>query len=337
MLRKIILVVLLLGLSALVIVSFNIKQAMQQSLPLSTPQLLTVVKGSSVNSFSKQLISLGWLNNSFYLKSYVKIFPQYAHIKAGTYQVTPQTNLQELLALLVSGKEHQFTITFIEGSTFKENLALLKADAHITQTLNGQAITDIAQLLNIEHENPEGWIFPDTYAFTSGTTDVALLTRAYKKMVKQLNRLWQTRAQGLPYQSAYEVLIMASIIEKETSHIPEQPIISGVFLNRLRKNMRLQTDPTVIYGLGDRYQGDITYAHLREKTAYNTYRINGLPPTPIALPGLTALQATVNPAATDYYYFVSQGNGQHTFSRTLSEHNKAVKRYIEQQALKNKN
>lgn len=333
MFKKIIVVIILLSISMAIMLSLNIKQTIQQPLPLLTPQLITIAKGSSVNSLAKQLLSLGWLQSSFYLRSYVKLFPEYENIKAGTYQVLPQMSLQTLLALLVSGKEHQFSITFIEGSTFKENLTKLQTESHLIQTLNDKSVSDIAQLLGIPHNNPEGWIFPETYAFTSGTTDLTLLTRAYEKMATQLTALWEVRSADLPYRSAYEMLIMASIIEKETSYIPEQPIISGVFLNRLRKNMRLQTDPTVIYGLGERYQGDITRAHLREKTAYNTYRINGLPPTPIAIPGLSALQATINPASTEYYYFVSQGNGQHTFSRTLSEHNTAVQRYIKQQAL----
>jgi len=296
---------------------------------------LTITPGSSISAFSKQLEDKGWIKNRFWLRNYGRLFPQRANIKAGTYKVTADTSILALLNQVVQGKEHQFSVTFIEGTRFTDALIALKAHPYIQHSLTSETIAQIANKIDITNDNPEGWLFPDTYAFTAGTSDIIVLKRAYTKMQTQLTALWQQRMTGLPYETPYQALIMASIIEKETSYLPEQGLISAVFVNRLNKNMRLQTDPTVIYGLGERYKGDITRAHLREKTAYNTYRINGLPPTPIAMVGLSALKAALNPEESEYFYFVSQGNGQHTFSRTLKEHNLAVKDYLNKQT-KNK-
>jgi UPF0755 protein len=310
---------------------------LKQPLNLKAEQLLTIKNGTSLNRFTQTLVTKGWIDTKAWLKIYTRFNFGLAEIKVGTYLVKPGTNATELLEQVVEGKEHQFSITFIEGSTFKDWLKVLSTHPQISHHLNVDKITDISTELKLEFDHPEGLFFPDTYAFTYGTTDIEILQRAYKKMENELDELWENRPLNLPYDSVYQALIMASIIEKESGYVDEQEIISSVFINRLNKKMRLQTDPTVIYGLGERYQGDIKRSHLREKTAYNTYRINGLPPTPIAMPGKLAIKAALNPALTDYFYFVSDGNGQHVFSKTLAEHNKAVTHYLRKMRVRLKN
>jgi UPF0755 protein len=299
----------------------------KQPLNISKTQLFTITDGTSFHRFSKNLIKNDWLKTRFWLRNYVRLNPELANIKAGTYQIEKNTTLHSLLKQLVAGKEHQFNVTFIEGSTFKQWLALLDNTDNLVHHLNKKSIAEVVDKLAINHKNPEGLFYPDTYAFTANTSDIDILIRAQKKMSKELTNAWQSRHENLPYKNKYQALIMASIIEKESGRHAEHGIISSVFINRLNKKMRLQTDPTVIYGLGDRYKGDITYRHLREKTAYNTYRINGLPPTPIAMAGKSALHAALNPLATDYLYFVSNGEGKHIFSTNLKDHNAAVSKY----------
>lgn len=337
MIKKVYLFLFLLTIFITLGVSWQFFHALNEKINLpdnAKAHFLVISPGSSISSLSKQLESEGWISNRFWLRNYGRFFPEKTNIKAGTYNIAINTSVLALLTQVVQGKEHQFSVTFIEGTRFSDAVRALQSHSQIKQSINNKSMAEIADLVGITHApngNPEGWLFPDTYAFTAGTSDITLLKRAYLKMQKKLSTLWDKRMSGLPYETPYQALIMASIIEKETSHIPEQGIISAVFINRLNKNMRLQTDPTVIYGLGDRYQGDITRAHLREKTAYNTYRINGLPPTPIAMAGLSALESALNPEESDYYYFVSQGNGQHTFSRSLKEHNLAVRAYLKSQ------
>lgn len=287
-------------------------------------QVIEVKSGSSIHSFSKQLVKLGIIDTRFWLRNYARLFPQKAQIKVGNYLITNEDTQRTLLAKIVEGKEHQLSITFIEGSTVKEWFAQLAQHQQITQT--DDALSVLSKF-GFKGKSAEGWLFPDTYSFTIGTKDIDIIKRAYDKMKSTLDKHWQNRALDLPYDNAYQALIMASIIEKETGLIEEQPLIAAVFVNRLNKRMRLQTDPTVIYGLGERYKGDITRAHLREKTAYNTYRIDGLPPTPIAMPGERAIKAALNPANSEFLYFVSKGDGSHYFSKTLQEHNKAVRKY----------
>ncbi|MDX2369378.1 MAG: endolytic transglycosylase MltG [Colwellia sp.] len=321
-----------LGCLVIIIIFFGLlEKQLNKKLPLQHSQLLTVKKGSSVASFAQILMDKGWLANRFWLRSYARLNPDKVKIKAGTYQIMPDFTLSALLEHVSTGVEHQFSVTFIEGSTFKEWLGKLEQEPNLSYNLSTLSIGEIAKRLTIEQSNPEGWFFPETYAYTQGTSAIDLLKRAHSVMQQKLKLLWQQRAKGLPYKNSYEALIMASIIEKETGYLAEQPLIASVFINRLAKRMRLQTDPTVIYGLGERYQGDITRAHLREKTAYNTYRINGLPPTPIAMPGISAIEAALNPASSDYFYFVSQGDGKHVFSKTLKKHNIAVRKFLARQ------
>ena len=307
---------------------FYMNKNINQPINLSSPELITISKGMNINSFSRLLVKKDWIKSRLWLKAYVKLKPELTGLKKGTYLIPPGINSIELLTLLVTGKEHQYSITFIEGTTFKEWLKVLKNDEHLEHDATSLTIEQISKLLNLNQKNPEGLFFPDTYSFTVGTSELDILKRANKRMTQELNFFWEKRVEDLPYNDSYEALIMASIIEKESGQHSEQPIISSVFINRLNKKMRLQTDPTVIYGLGDRYKGDIKRKHLREKTAYNTYRIDGLPPTPIAMPGLLALKASMNPSKTDLFYFVSNGDGKHVFSKTLKEHNKAVAAYL---------
>jgi len=317
----------LLSLLAALALMITSEMKIKQPLTIKQSEFITIKPGTSFNAFSKQLMDKGWLQQRFWLRSYAKFNPELSKIKSGTYQVEANTRIIELLKVVVSGKEHQFSITFIEGSTVKQVLAQLALHPHITHQLAGLSLAAVAEKLSIAQNNPEGWLFPDTYAFTQDTADINIIKRAYEKMQNALNMQWQNRAVDLPYTSPYQALIMASIIEKESGRHAEHPRIASVFVNRLNKRMRLQTDPTVIYGLGERYQGDITYAHLREKTAYNTYKIKGLPPTPIALPGAQALHAALHPESSNYLYFVSNGLGEHIFSTNLADHNRAVTKY----------
>ncbi|MCL1137128.1 endolytic transglycosylase MltG [Shewanella pneumatophori] len=292
---------------------------------LTESKELDVKRGTNFNQFisvleSEQLIEEGWK-----LKWLVRIKPELANIRSGLYDVNPDDTVNTLLAKIISGKEKSFGVTLLEGQTVKEWQQVLEQQPRLTI---GEDV--FAQILRENGDDsglPEGKFFPDTYHYIAGSSEKALLNKSYLKMQLELDKAWQGRQEGLPLKSAYELLILASIIEKETGKASERPWIAAVFVNRLRKGMRLQTDPTVIYGMGDRYNGNITRKDLRETTAFNTYRINGLPPTPIAAPSLAAIQAAAHPADVDYFYFVSRNDGSHVFSKTLNEHNRAVNKY----------
>ncbi|MGB1221794.1 MAG: endolytic transglycosylase MltG, partial [Alcanivoracaceae bacterium] len=245
----------------------------------------------------------------------------------GEYRLAPGDTLMTLLEKLENGAVLQRAFTLVEGWNFRElraALAQVQGLAHSTSELNDAAIM---KRVGSPGVHPEGQFAPDTYFFTRGDEDLALLKRAHERQKALLESAWENRAPGLPYDSPYQALVMASIVEKETGAAHERAEIAGVFVSRLRKGMRLQTDPTVIYGLGEAYDGNLRRADLRRETAYNTYVIRGLPPTPIAMPGADAIQAALNPAATEALYFVARGDGTHKFSRTLEEHEQAVRDY----------
>lgn len=248
-------------------------------------------------------------------------------VHAGEYFFPQGTTPKSLLEKLAKGDVVLYQITFVEGWTYKQALnALAKVDA-VKQLLPGKTEQEQIKLLNIPVTQLEGWIFPDTYSFSRNTSDVEIVQGAYQKMLSLLSVEWEKRSPNLPYKSSYDALIMASIIERETGHHSERDQIAGVFVRRLQRGMKLQTDPTVIYGMGDRYQGRIRRTDLQEPTVYNTYVIQGLPPTPIALPSAASIRAALNPAPGKALYFVAKGDGTSEFSETLAQHNQAVRRY----------
>lgn len=248
-------------------------------------------------------------------------------IHAGEYLLPKGSNAMDLIARLNRGDVTRYRLTLVEGWTFRQALAQVRAGRNIARSDAGADPENAARALGFDAESPEGWIFPDTYIYRSGTSDIDLLRQAQERMRQVLEEEWQNRADGLPYDSPYQALIMASLIEKETGQPSERSEIAGVFVRRLNRGMRLQTDPAVIYGLGDTFDGNLTRAHLREATPYNTYVIDGLPPTPIALPGREAIHAALHPKSGDSLYFVGKGDGSHHFSATLAEHNRAVREF----------
>lgn len=297
----------------------------QSQISIQQPRLITIANGSGFNQFCRQLARDGVVSHCGPLKWITTFQKRLRQIKRGTYLLTPEMTVDELLNMVAFGLEHEFSLTLVEGETFQQSLERVKLLQHVEQDLNETA--DISALLGLAHSNPEGLLFPETYFYRAGTKASELLRRANQKLQQVLQRQWQIRDEMTPLQTPYEALILASIIEKETGKADERPVIASVFINRLHKKMRLQTDPTVIYGLGSEFNGNLTKTHLRTKTPYNTYKIKGLPPTPIALVGEEAIAAALNPVPTEYLYFVAKGDGSHQFSETLKEHNRAVREY----------
>lgn len=290
-------------------------------------QTFVVKKGTSVPRLVKQMEEEALIDSAYLVPYLMKMKPELRGIKAGTYQLSSNMTVEQFLQLLVSGKEVQLTVQFVEGKIAKDWLKTLKATPNITQTLTDLSLDDIAKKLNIEG-SIEGWLYPDTYHYTVGTTDLAILERAYKKMKDSLQAVWNNRDQDLPYATPYELLIMASIIEKETGIDAERTKVASVFINRLKYKMLLQTDPTVIYGMGERYTGRLLSKDLRDTSnLYNTYVIKRFPPTPIAMPSLASLEAAAHPDKTNYLYFVADAQGGHVFTTNYKAHQKAVSEY----------
>ena len=299
-------------------------------------QLLTIERGTTGSKLAALLEQEKILEHADLLPWLLKLQPQLNKVKAGTYSLTGVKTLQDLLDMINSGKEAQFSVKFIEGKTFKEWRKNLENAPHLKQTLQGKTDKEIMALLDIpavakavyEWNNMDGWLYPDTYNYTPNSTDLELLKRSTTRLQKALDKAWSERDENLPLADPYQMLILASIVEKETGVAAERPQVASVFINRLKANMKLQTDPTVIYGMGESYTGNIRKKDLETITPYNTYMIEGLPPTPIAMVSESALQAVAHPAKTDFYYFVADGSGGHKFTRNLNEHNKAVQEYL---------
>lgn len=332
MIKKLLVLLLLAGASAALVLGYAFQQLGQRQLALSQPYF-TVQAGSSARGLCQQWLAEGQLKayDCQLLRLYLKWQPGLAHVRQGTYQTPDKATLLSLLRLFASGEVAQFSLTFIDGETVQQAISRLQQAKYLRQDVT--ASSDILALLSwpddwgAKPQHPEGLLFADTYFYTADSSASELVSRAQQALLRQLDLAWQQRQGALPLQNRYQLLIMASLIEKESGLLAEKPLVSSVFVNRLNSNMRLQTDPTVIYGLTD-YSGRITYADLRNPHPYNTYRHHGLPPGPISLVGASALRAAAQPDVSDYYYFVSRGDGSHVFSQTLEQHNAAVRKFI---------
>lgn len=325
---------LLLLLVGIPLAGFWVSGYLHRPLPLDGPTLVEVPPGSS---FSRLLLDmrdeglLGDRAEARLRRWSARLYSAFTGIEArlhvGEYRLNPGDSLLTLLQKIDRGDVLQRSVTLVEGWNFREWRARLASLEGIEHTLADLSGGEVMARLGMPGAHPEGWFAPETYFYTRGTRDLDLLRRALERQKRILNEAWAARDENLPYDTPYEALIMASIVEKETAVPEERGRIAGVFINRLRRGMRLQTDPTVIYGMGSEYDGNIRRSDLRRPTPYNTYVISGLPPTPIAMPGRASILAAVSPAPTEDIFFVARGDGSHKFSRTLAEHQRAVREY----------
>lgn len=323
--RRRIFVGVILMLFLMVWVWADYRRSLVEPLPLNGPVVFRVEKGTTPAKLAQDLKARGLLPEPFWFRTLV--WSSHASLRYGEYELAPGTTLQGLLDLLVSGKTRKLFLTVIEGWRFNQMREALARQSDLIKLTSGLTSEELMIQLGSPGQSPEGLFFPDSYRIDSRTTDLAVLRRAHRQLQSLLEQEWVRRAPDLPYKSSYEALIMASIIEKETGLAEERAQIAGVFVRRLQQGMRLQTDPTVIYGMGERYQGDIRKDDLRRDTPYNTYVHGGLPPTPIALAGRASIHAALHPAEGTSLYFVARGDGGHVFSSSLTDHQRAVNRY----------
>ncbi|MGD8378770.1 MAG: endolytic transglycosylase MltG [Gammaproteobacteria bacterium] len=327
------LIVALLGLATAGAVAYEYWQLFRVPLPVGGKAVMfDVAPGDSLREVANQLHARGVVRQPLQLVLLGRIRGKGSDIKAGEYRIESGTTLEGLLDTLVGGRVYLHSFTIIEGWTFHQLRQALDAEPALTHKLAGLDDARIIRQLGLDGREPEGLFMPDTYRFPKGTSDIAFLRRAHRAMSDFLEQVWPGRDRNLPFHSRYDALILASIVEKETALESERGRIAGVFVRRLRRGMRLQTDPTVIYGLGPDFSGDIRFRDLTHDTPYNTYTRRGLPPTPICMPSRASIRAVLHPEAGDALYFVAKGDGSHKFSATLEEHNRAVRKYQKHQS-----
>ena len=298
--------------------------------PLALPQpayAFTVKSGASLRSVARDLAAAGVIPADWILVGWARIKGRDRTIKAGNYELTAGTTLAGLLDKLTQGDVTQTGFTIIEGWSVRELRTALKKHPGIVPTVAELPDAELMQKLGASESGPEGMFFPDTYYFVNGATDASILVRAYRIMQQRLAAAWSVRDSELPLSTPYEALTLASIVEKETGRPADRPLVAAVFINRLRQGMRLQTDPTVIYGMGEQFNGSLRRRDLDADHAFNTYTRDGLPPTPIALPSQASIDAVLHPPATPFLYFVARGDGSSEFSTNLADHNRAVAKY----------
>ena len=307
--------------------AWKIHSALEQPLNITQEELLEVPKGTTPTRTFYRLEADGVIKDAFWLRVYWRFNLAKQPLHKGEYRMQPGMTVEGLIDLWKRGEMVQYSLTLVEGWNFHQVRAALAKDEKLEKTLDGLSDSEVMDKLGHSGIFPEGRFFPDTYRFVRGMTDVELLKKAYDRLDEVLAKEWSQRAADVPYTEPYQALIMASLVEKETGVPQERGQIAGVFVRRMEMGMLLQTDPTVIYGLGDRYNGKLTRAHLKEPTPYNTYVISGLPPTPIAMVGREAIHAALNPVAGNSLYFVARGDGSHVFSDDLDAHNNAVREF----------